>query len=323
MERERIYGVTAKIETTSGTDSVPVAGTDAVRLVGIPTLNLAYLEQGERADVQSGALLTVDRAAAAGRHATIDITLEVKGGGSGGSVPEADVFLRGAGMSKTVVGGTSVTYATIDDLMETFTLYCYAARKLFKLVGCSCNLKLSGEAAKRGFMTFSVTGRVVSDPTQLTTPAFTFSNVNPPLFHSAAASIGAWTSADADPLVLKKASIDLGNVVNPRPSAGATDGLIGFAITDRKARQQMTVEVPLLATFDAFALSKATGDTMPISNWQIGTVVGNRVKVQTGRYSILAPKIGADNAINTYDLDGSLGPGATGGTTRELVLLWD
>lgn len=323
MERERIYGVTAKIETTSGTDSVPAAATDAVRLVGIPTLTYGYLEPGKRDDVQSGALLTVDRAAAAGRNGTIDITVEVKGGGSAGSAPEADVFLRGAGMSKVVAGGVSVTYTTLDDLMETFTMYCYAARKLFKLVGCSCSLKLSAEAMKRGFMTFSVTGRIASDPTQLTTPAFTFSTVNPPLFHSAAATIGAWTSADADPLVLKKASIDLGNVVNPRPSAGATDGLIGFAITDRKARQQLTIEVPLLATFDPFALSKATGDTMPITTWQVGTVAGNRLKVQTGRYSIEAPKIGADNAINTYDLDGSLGPGATGGVTRELVLLWD
>jgi hypothetical protein len=323
MERERIFGILAKIETTSGTDSVPVAGTDAVRAVGIPTLNMSYLEQGDRPDAQTGALITADRSSAAGRFGEIDVTLEVKGGGSGGATPEADVFIRGCGMSKTVVGGTSVTYTTIDDAMETFTMYCYTGRKLIKMVGCVATMKLNGEAAKRGFMTFSVTGKIASDPTQVTTPTLTLNAVIPPLFHSASATIGAWTSADADPLVLKKASVDLANVRSPRPSAGATDGLIGFAITDRRTAQQQTLEVPALTTFDIFALSKAAGDTMPVSTWQIGTAIGNRLKVQTGRWSLKAPKFGADNAITTYDLDGSLGPGATGATTRELVLLYD
>jgi hypothetical protein len=122
------------------------------------------------------------------------------------------VFLRGAGMSKTLSGGVSVHYTTIDDLMETFTMYCYTARKLIKMVGCSATLKFSAEAAKRGFMTFSVTGKVASDPTQVTTPGgLTYSTVMPPLFHSSGddrrVDIG-----DADPLVLKKASGDLGNV---------------------------------------------------------------------------------------------------------------
>jgi hypothetical protein len=120
MERERVRAILAKIETTSGTDSVPVAATDAVPTVGFPTIELAYLEQGERNDVQTGVLIATDRAAAAGRYARVTgLKLEVKPGGAAGLAPEADVFLRGAGMSKTVVGGVSVQYTTIDESMET------------------------------------------------------------------------------------------------------------------------------------------------------------------------------------------------------------
>lgn len=323
MERERVFGVLAKIETTSGTDAAPDPAADAVRPVGIPVLQVDYLEQGTRDDVQNGTLITTDRTTAAGRFGKIDITLEVKGGGAAGSTPEADVFLRGAGMSKAVSAGVSVLYTTIDEAMETFTLWMYTGRKLIKMVGCVATMKLAAEATKRGLMTFSITGKIAADPTQVSLPALTLSTVVPALFHSAAASIGAWTSADADPLVLKNVSIDLANTVSDRPSAGATDGLISFAVTDRKTAQAMTVEVPALATFDPFALSKAAGSTMPLSAWQVGTVAGNRLKVGTGKWSLRAPKPGAVKSVSTFGLEGTLGAGATLATARELTLLFD
>lgn len=323
MYRERIYAILAKIETTSGVDAVPDPATDGVRTVGIPTLNLDYLEAGTRDDVQNGVLINADRTEAAGRFATIDISLEVKGGGTAGSAPETDALLRMAGFAKTVTGGVSVRYSTIDTALETGTLYCYSAGKLFKLVGCAASMKVSADAAKRGIYTFSVKGKVVSDPTEAAVPALTLSTVTPPLFHSVTASIGAWTSADADPLVIKNATIDLQNTVAERPSAGATDGLIGFVVSDRKTQQTMVVEVPALATFDAIAQSKLGGTSQPVSQWQIGTAVGNRMKVFTGKWSLRAPKYGAQNSVVTQTLEGSLGTGASGATTRELSLLFD
>lgn len=323
MYRERIYAILAKIETTSGTDAVPVAGTDAVQTVGVPVITIDYLEPGTRDDVQNGVLINADRTEAAGRFGTIEVSLEVKGGGTAGSTPEADAFLRMSGFAKTVSAGVSVRYSTIDTALETGTLYCYSAGKLFKLVGCAASARVSADAAKRGIITFSVKGKLVADPTEVAVPALTLSTVTPPLFHSASASIGAWTSADADPLVVKTATVDLQNTVAERPSAGATDGLIGFVVSDRKTEQTLLVEVPALATFDAFLLSKQGGTSQPTSTWQIGTVVGNRLKVFTGKWSLRAPKLGAQNSVVTQSLEGSLGTGATGATTRELSLLFD
>jgi hypothetical protein len=45
--------------------------------------------------------------------------------------------------------------------------------------------------------------------------------------------------------------------------------------------------------------------------------------VTTGKWALVAPKLGAQDSVNTYDLDGTLGAGASGAATRELVLLFD
>ena len=323
MYRERIYAILAKIEATSGVDAVPDPAADAVRTVGIPTITIDDLEPGTRDDVQNGVLINADRTEAAGRFATIDISLEVKGGGAAGDIPEADAFLRMSGLAATETAGVSWRYSTIDTGLETATLYCYSAGKLFKLVGCAASMKLSADAAKRGILTFSVKGKLSAAPTEAAVPALTLSTVTPPLFHSVTATIGTWTSADADPLVIKSASIDLANTVAERPSAGAADGLIGFVVSDRKTSQTMLVEVPALATFDALALSKLGGTSQPTSSWQIGTAVGNRWKVFTGKWSLRAPKYGAQNSVVTQSLEGSLGTGASGAATRELSILVD
>jgi hypothetical protein len=65
--RERIYGVAVKIEATSGVDAVPDPAVDAVQTVGIPYLEMDYLEPGTRDDVQNGTLINADRKTAAGR----------------------------------------------------------------------------------------------------------------------------------------------------------------------------------------------------------------------------------------------------------------
>jgi hypothetical protein len=324
LYRERIYGLLVKPEATSGTDSVPTAGSNAVKTVGIPTITVDYLEQGTRNDVVNGVLINEDRAAAAGRFAKIEgIALEVKGSGTAGTPPEADALLRAAGFSVTTSAGVSNTYTTIDQNMETVTAYAYGGGKLFKVVGCVATFEESAEATKRGMFKFTLTGKLAADPTETALPALTLSNVIPPLFHSAAASIGSWTSASAEPLQLLSVDIKGNETIAALPSAGATDGLVGYLLSDRKTSQTMKVRTPALASFDPYALSKADGSTLPNTAHQIGTAAGNRLKVTTGKWALVAPKLGAQDSVNTYDLDGTLGAGASGAATRELVLLFD
>jgi hypothetical protein len=323
LYRERVFGLLVKIEPTSGTDSVPVAATNAVQTLGAPTITVDYLEQGLRNDVVNGVLITADRAAAAGRFVKIEnITLEVRGSGTAGTAPESDALLRAAGFSVTTSAGVSNLYTTIDTGMETVTAYAYAAGKLFKVVGCVATFELTGEATKRGMLKFSLTGRLAADPTETALPALTLSTVIPPLFHSVATSIGSWTSASGEPMQLLTVGIKGNETVTPLPSAGATDGHAGYLLSDRKTSQTMKIRTPALASFDPYALSKADGSTMPATAHTYGTVAGNRLAVTTGKWALVAPKIGTQDSVFTFDLDGTLGAGASGATARELALLF-
>lgn len=332
MNREKIFGVLAKIEAVSGTDVVPTAAENAVRIVGVPTLTYGYLEPGLRNDVQTGGLGAAERAAPAARFGSIELTLEVRGAGVAYDdapsviVPEADPFWRMSGFSRTIDStalAEHVRYTTLDSGMETGTLYLYSANKLFKLVGCVAAPKFNFEANKRGLLTFTVTGKLAADPTEVALPALTLSSVIPPLFHSGTYAIGAWTQASGSPLVMRSIGIDFGTAVSDRPSAGATDGLIGYLITDRIARQSAVVETVPLATFDPFTLSKAAGAALPISNYQVGTVQYNRMKVVTGRWEIEAPGDGSDRGLKTWSLAGNLARASEATTGRELYIQYD
>jgi hypothetical protein len=330
MYSEKVYGVLVKLETTSGTENAPSALTDAVRPVGIPTLNVGYLEPGLRDDVITGRLGVVGRTAPAGQFGTLELTLEMRGAGAAYSasvVPEPHVLLQIAGMATALtatVGNEKYDYWPLDSGAPTATVYAYTAGKLFRMIGCVASVRLSAAALKRGLLTFSITGRIATAPADVSLPALTFNATLPPLFHSALASIGGWLStAGSDPLVLQNAEIDLANVIADRPSAGATDGLIGHLITDRKPRQTLTYETPQLTSHDPWALSKATGTAQPFTAWQVGTGQYNRFKVATGRWAMEAPTRGANNGLVTTTAAGNLVQGSEPLKGSELLLTFD
>lgn len=329
--RPRVLAIAAKNESPSGTDAVPTLANNALNIVGVPTLNLGYLETGVRDDVITGVLGTVDRAAPAGRNVSLDITLEVKGFGaaySNTNRPEADVLLRASGRSATVVttaGSETVTYLTVDDGMETATVYCWTANKLFKLVGCTARLKFAAVVNQRAFFTFTVQGKLVADPATTAFAAPTLNQTVPPIFNGAAANIGLWTTAVAEPLVINRVDFDDQAVVSERPSAGATDGLIGWIIADRKPRLTMNVEQVSLATFDPYAASKQNSagaiDTKP--QFQIGSAQYNRMKFFGGRWALEMPGHPDVNNLSGWQLQGNLVLNSEPTGLRESRILFD
>lgn len=334
MYPEKLTGVLVKIETVSGTEQVPSPTTDAIRPVGIPTFTPSYLEPGLRDDVVTGRMGTVGRTAPAGRMGTVEITTEVRGAGAAYSIsvlPEPHPLLLISGMSSqfTATGGAEkYDYWPVDTGFQTATVYAYGAGKLVKMIGCVATWKLRSDARGRGFFTFTITGKIASDPTEVALPALTHQAALPPLFHSALCSIGAWLStAVSDPLVLRSAEIDLANAITDRPSAGATDGLISHVITDRKPRQTLGYETPALSSHDAFALSKATGTNQPFTAWQFGVAGApgqyNRLKVATGRMATEMPALAGVNGIVVQTVAGNLVQATEPVKGSELLLTFD
>jgi hypothetical protein len=325
--REKILLVLVKPETTTGVDSVPTGTAIAIRVVGIPTLEYDFMESGDRDDAQTGLLSGPDRAAPAGVFGRIPLTVEVAGAAavySGAVKPPADPLLRIAGMGVTTDFTGSAEfyrYATLDVGMETGTLYLYSANKLFKMVGAVATLRGNADVYKRGQLQFTVSGKITSI-TEVGLPTFSFPQIIPPLFHSAAAAIGSWTTASAEPLMLTSAAFDLGNVVADISGAGATDGLVSWIITDRNVTQDFTYNVPALATFDPFAASGANGLGGVTTAWQVGSQQYNRMKVET-RWAARPPRQASRNGIVQYQQSGicRVNAGLTSG--REIQLTFN
>lgn len=318
--RLRVSAVAAKIETTSGTDSVPTLVANAVRFVGVPLLTPSWIESGLRTDVQFGGMGSLARSAPAGRFGTLTLRMEARGSGSdytaGASKPETDVFHRAAGFSATNTGATWV-YDSLDDGFETLTLYVWTANKLFKLVGCVVQQKIAVTVNQRAFWDFTITGAMVSDPAQTTLGAVTHNNTVPPIFANDAVAIGAWTYAGG--LYVRSVEVDWPAVIATRAAAGAPDGLIGYAITDRTARMSMEVEQAPLATFDPYALAKAAGSggTSTIGGFTIGQNAFNRIVIDTGQWALEAPGTGDNSGLAMWNLTGELVAGSLPSNSRE------
>lgn len=310
-ERAKIYAIAAKIHAVIGTDPVPTFADNALRVIGQSELTINYLDDGDRADEQHAGMGTASQAQKVGRWGQIDVTLNIKGGGAdysaGANKPEWDALLRAAGFSATVsgAGGSGkIEYTSLDTgVFERVALYCQSANKLYKLIDCIALPKMSAEAAKRGVFTFTVIGKLVSDPVENTFAGQTLTAVAAPAFHSNAPSIGAF----ATPLV-RKVDIDFGTAHTPVPSAGATDGLDGFEITDRDVKLGMEIQVVPLATFNPYVLSKQAwpGGTDTKVNFQIGTAQFNRVKFALGQWLFGTPPNSDNSGISTWNLQGRI-----------------
>lgn len=326
LYRTRVSAVAVKIEAVSGTDSVPTLAANAVRFVGSPVLAINYLDDGKRNDVYFGGMGALPRQLPAGRNASITIRMELRGTGTtyaaAASTPEVDAFLRAAGYAPVNTGPTWV-YSSLDDGFETATLYIWTRSKLYKLVGCVVTPKLTAVTNDRAFWDFTVTGVLVSDPTQTVLGAITANNTIPPIFANSAVVIGALNYAGG--LLVRRLEYDVAVTTTPRPAAGAPDGLVGYAITDRIARLVMEIEQTPLATFDPYSLSKANGSgTGNAGSAQIGVAGSfNGLLLEWGQWMIEAPGEPDNAGLAGWTLAGDLVANSLAANTRESRLTFN
>ena len=314
-EREYIWAVALKIQTVKGTDAVPTFVANAVRHVGNPAfVTINHLDDGDASDQQFGGLGIFNEGEKTGEWGQFDITLAVKGAGADYFVvtnrPEWDAPLRASGFAVAATGASGsgvLTYKPFDSgTFEYLSAYLQGANKLFKLVDCVALPKFSADAAKKGLFTFTIIGRVASILETVYTGQ-TLSSVTAPAFKGAAVSLGAWTSADSpNPLILHDCAIDFGAGYTPQESAGATDGLAGFEINDRKLSFSATVAVVPLTKFDPWAESRVArpSGTSRKPVFQLGTLQFSRVKFSLGEWAFKPPVPAGKNRLLTYPLSG-------------------
>ncbi len=130
--------VLAKIETTSGTDSVPTGGANAILPVGevkVTTIEADRVPRNVRRGYfgSSGSFV-------GSTWMKIEFATEKAGSGTAGTAPAWGALLRACAWAEAVTAGQRVDYTPVSTGIETISIYAYTDGLQFKLIGASGDL---------------------------------------------------------------------------------------------------------------------------------------------------------------------------------------
>jgi len=144
--------VTVKAETTKGTDAVPTAVANALRVTArvIPTVNRSNVERPVVKQSMGSLAHIVDP------DASVQVTIEceLKGSGTAGVAPDWAPLMKACRMVETIAASTSVTYDPATLTENSATIYVYIDGLLWKLLGAvgTCAITTNpGEFPKASF----------------------------------------------------------------------------------------------------------------------------------------------------------------------------
>lgn len=290
--------VLAKIESAYGTDSVPVAGTDAVLCASVNPIPIEQ-EYVERELVRSH-FGNFENLVAKSR-VKLEIDLEIAGFGAAGPAtptPGYGALLRICGLSQTVNAGVDVQYKPISTGFESASIYFYQDGTFHKLTGCRGNLEIVMDLNQRPVYRLAITG-LYNAPVDAALPTPTLSAFQRPVVMNRANSSAFALHGFAGRL--QSLSLSLNNEVPHRNLVGqATDEIL---ITDRSPAGSIEIEAPdTIAAKDWYAaIQAATLSTLSLTH---GPAL-NQVKVDAPKVQLTNPRFNdVDKKVHlAFDLE--------------------
>ena len=123
-----------KIETTSGTDSVPTGGANAILPAG-GDVKITPIEASQVPRNVVRGYFGSSGSFVGSTWMKAEFSVEKQGSGAAGTAPPWGVFLRAAGFAETVTAATRVDYTPVSSSIETMSLYAYTDGLQFKFIG--------------------------------------------------------------------------------------------------------------------------------------------------------------------------------------------
>lgn len=283
----------SKDETVYNTDSVPVAGTNAVLIEELKWA-FANIRTHERNPVRSS--LTMLSPIYAGSLISVSGKCEIKGSGAAGTPPEIAPLLRGSGWKETIVALTSVTYkpSSVQSDHKSQSQYFYDDGLLLKLTGArgKCSFDLS--VGKPPMVHFDFTGHFVSI-TDVALPTATYGSTLPSMLLNVPFTVGSYAA------VISKLAFDLGITLSIPENLAAVDGYGEVQITGRKPTGSFNPQRVAVATKDFIGTWRA-GNSLALDTGVIGSVAGNRLQVTMPAIAYTDAGRGNQNAVGTYEM---------------------
>lgn len=293
---ERNQALLAKIETTPGTDAIPVAASNAVAsgVVGIT------IDSTEINSITIKNSISASPTAYSGHTATLSIPVELKGSGTAGTAPEISPLLQCCACKETKTD-SAVSYAPVNSAasMKTSTIYLYRDGLCFKIVGCSGNFILSCPAGEYAVITFNIQGKVASIADAANPTGMVYQSVNPVEVKNYGFAFGEWEDA-----VARDFGFETGNTVSARKNINAVDGLEPFFVTARNPLWNSNIEAVLEAT-NSFWSDFQNRDTVTLG-FTHGSTSGNIIEFEAPAANFDAPGMSSEDSINMYALSGQM-----------------
>jgi hypothetical protein len=282
----------AKDESAYNADSAPVAATDAIM---IEDLAWAFANARMQARKPVRASLGLLKSVFAGTLISVSGKTEVKGSGAAGTAPEIAPLLRASGWAETVNAGVSVLYkpSSTQSVHKSSTMYFYDDGLLLKITGArgTCSFDLQVGAAI--MCNWEFTGHFVSI-TDVALPVATYDSTVPPMLVNVPFTVGGFAA------VISKLAFDMGVELSIPENIAATDGYGEIQITGRNPTGSFNPLRVTVATKN-FISEWQSGAALVLTTGDIGSVAGNKVKVDMPAITYTEIARGNQNNVGTYE----------------------
>jgi hypothetical protein len=312
--------VLAKIEVTSGTDSVPTGAANAIQVMDldITPLDATNIDTNPITSYFGGGVQLVGTASV-----KCSFSVLLAGAGTAATAPAWGALLLACGNAETtgLTVPNRVEYLPATDALKTITIYWYDDGLLHKLLGTFGNCKLSAKSGEAPKLTFDFVGLDggVSEATNATATltgwkvpvGVTKANVtdiNLGCTYSAGALSGgvAYNSTGL--------TLDWGNSISFAPMLTTEQVVFG----DRDMTG--TLSLDLTAAQEVTRMTAVKANTLTSIGFVLGTATGNKIMLHMPSVQLINPKKEEFNGMRLIGFDMRVLP-STGNDELRIVSL--
>ena len=312
MALSRTTKLLAKIESSYGSNPTPVAGSNAIQVTDIDVTPIesdnvqATAFQGFIGNSTRPTLL-------ANKRVAVSFGAELSGSGAAGTASALSPLLKSCGLSETIVGSTSVTYAPVSSSFSSCTILCFYGATRHLLTGCRGTATITMAAGSFAQINFEFTGIYNSPDSTAMSGTFTVANQSAGIEVNDT-NVTTATFHGATSQRIESFDLALNNEVVYKETASSKEVLI----TNRAPGGTAVLEEPVRATTDYFAKAEtaATGNSSIV----LGSSAGNIVTVNVPQTDITGVSRGDTNGVNSLNLPYLALPTTAGNNELSIVM---
>ena len=312
MALSRTTKLLAKIESSYGSNPTPVAGSNAIQVTDIEVTPIesdnvqATAFQGFIGNSTRPTLL-------ANKRVAVSFGAELSGSGAAGTASALSPLLKSCGLSETIVGSTSVTYAPVSSSFSSCTILCFYGATRHLMTGCRGTATITMAAGSFAQINFEFTGIYNSPDSTAMSGTFTVANQSAGIEVNDTNVTTATFHGETSQRI-ESFDLALNNEVVYKETASSKEVLI----TNRAPGGTAVLEEPVRATTDYFAKAEtaATGNSSIV----LGSSAGNIVTVNVPQTDITGVSRGDTNGVNSLNLPYLALPTTAGNNELSIVM---